>query len=166
MIKEIGWAEPECIIGLPRIQKVEGLYYLYVEQKNVKEDEVGPVMTPLIGKANDAYMSAVGEVYGQPLLAMFLDVPNTPGVYDMQIGFSVREGTSPIGGSEVRYVEPALCASVLVWGTKYGVVSPLMEFIKEKGLRCTDGWREWSFYDEAAGPKNTITWVQRIVEEE
>jgi hypothetical protein len=41
MKRESGWAEPEYIIGQPRIQMAGGFHYLHVEEKHVAESEVG-----------------------------------------------------------------------------------------------------------------------------
>lgn len=170
MIKEVGWAEPECIIGQPRIQKAGGFLYLYVEEKHVKESEGGSVIVSLIGKANDACRKIFGRKVGN-LLIMHLILPREiENMFDIQVGYAFVDGDfniTPVGETKVRYVEPALCAGMLVWGMVDDIqksYSPLLEFVKEKGLKCSDvGWREWTLYND--GTKNAIFLQQRIVEE-
>jgi len=170
MTKEVGWAEPECIIGQPRIQKVGGFLYLYVEKKHVKESESPSVIPTLIGKAHDACRKAFGRKVGN-LIIMHLILPKeTESMYDIQVGFAFSgdANVTPAGEAKIRYVEPALCAGILIWGTVDDIVksfSPLSEFIKEKGLKCSDvGWREWTLYNDDT--KNAIFLQQRVLEEE
>ena len=168
MERATGWAEPDCIIGQPRLQKVDGFHYLYVEQQHVAESEVGVYIGSLFGKIHDAYEKGYGAAEKPPILVMFFDLPDEPRVYDMQVGFSVPEGTSPLGEAQVRYVEPSLCASVLVWGNLDSVISsygPLLEFMDTKDLKCIEGWREWYLYWEGDSSSNNITWVQHVAQE-
>jgi len=69
--------------------------------------------------------------------------------------------------SKVSYVEPALCAGILIWGTVDDIdksYAPLLEFIKEKELKCSDtGWREWTLYNDDT--KNAIFLQQRVLDE-
>ena len=165
MRQEIGGAEPDYIIGQPRLQKVEGFHYFYMELKHTDPGQAGP----LARKAHDTYARVIGESYRPTLLVMFFSVPDEPNVYDIQTGFSVRKGTVPIGEAKVRYVEPTLCVSLLAWGD-IGVYAksyaPLIEFAEEKGLKCKEGFREWDLYWEGDRSKNNIILVQHPVEEE
>lgn len=168
MKRESGWAEPEYIIGQPRIQMAGGFHYLHVGEKHVAESEVGMYIGPLMNQIYAAYEQGFGKAERPPLLAMFIDVPNEPRVYDMEVGYAVPEGTSPSGEAQVRYVEPTLVASVLVWGAldvtpkSYG---PLLQFVETAGYRSIVGWREWYLYREDADSMNNVTWVQHMVEE-
>jgi hypothetical protein len=169
MGKEVGWAEPEYLIGQPRIHKVAGFHYLYVEQKHVHEGQVGLHMGPLIGKMEDAHKLGFGEAEKPPLLVMFTDIPDEPRWYDIQAGYSVPQGTVPCGEAWVRAIEPALVASILVWGSLEAVVKgygPLLEFMKANGYKDIVGWREWYLYWESEDSTNNITWVQHIAAEE
>jgi hypothetical protein len=170
MTEEVGWAEPQYIISQPRVQKVGGFLYLYVEEKHVKESEGGPVISTLIGKAHDACRKAFGRKVGN-LVIMHLILPKeTESMYDIQVGFALSgdADVTPAGEAKVRYVEPALCAAILIWGTVDDIIksfSPLSEFMNEKGLKGSDvGWREWTLYND--NTKNAIFLQQRVLEEE
>ena len=151
MTKEVGWAEPECIIGQPRIQKVEGFYYFYLETKHTDGGKEGTDTNSMVRKAKDAYAKVIGEFSMSPLLIMYANVPNKPDMYDLQVGFPVPKSIDPGGAAKVRYVEPTLCVSLLAWGD-IGIYAksyaPLMDFVNENGLKCAEGWREWAFYWE------------------
>ena len=168
MVKEAGWAEPEYVIGQPRLQKLEGFYFFYVEQKHSKPGQVGPSMDSLVRKAHDAYAKVIGESCVPALCIMWFGVPGEPDLYDNQLGFAVRQGTTPLGEAKVRYVEPTLCVSLLAWGDigvyakSYGL---LIDFANGKGLKCKEGFREWSLYWEGDTSKNNIILVQHPVEE-
>jgi len=170
MTKEIGWTEPEYIIGQPRIQKVGGFLYLYAEEKHVKESEGGPVISSLIGKAYDACRKTFGRKVGNLVITHLILPKETESMYDIQVGFALSgdANVTPLGEAKIRYVEPALCAGILVWGTVDDIVksfSPLSEFIKEKELKCSDvGWREWTLYNDDT--KNAIFLQQRVLKEE
>ena len=164
MKQEIGWAEPEYIIGQPRLQKVEGFHYFYMELTHTDPGQAAP----LAREARDAYARVIGESCRPTLLVMFFAVPDEPNVYDIRAGFPVRKGTAPIGEAKVRYVEPTLCVSLLAWGD-IGVYAksyrPLLDFAEEKGLECKEGWREWDLYWESDNSRNNIIQIQHPVEE-
>jgi hypothetical protein len=167
MIEKSGWAEPNFIIGEPRVQKVAGFTYLYVEQKHVEESRVGASLDPLFEKIHAAYKLGLGEFTMLPSLIMFTDIPDQPRWYDVQVGFSVPGGTPPYGEAHVRDVEPTLIASIVVLGNLESVVKsygPLLEFIKAKGLKDIVGWREWYLYWEGEESMNNVTWVQHLAE--
>ena len=168
MSTEVGWADPQMMISEPRVQRVAGFHYLYVEQEHVAESDVGWAMGDLMPKAHDAYCQAREGVELPPMLAMFIDLPDEPRVYDVQVGYAFREGVPARGGAQVRYVEPALCAGLLVWGTLDDILKsygPLMGFVEAKGLKGVEGWREWYLYWEDAASRNNVTLVQDVVEE-
>ena len=170
MTKEVGWAEPEYIISQPRIQKVGGFLYLYVEKKHVKESESPSVIPTLIGKAHEACRKAFGRKVGNLVITHLILPKETESMYDIQVGFAISgdANVTPAGEAKIRYVEPALCAGILIWGTVDDIArsfSPLSEFIKEKELKCSDvGWREWTLYNDDT--KNAIFLQQRVLEEE
>ena len=169
MTKEAGWADPECIIGQPRIQKVKGFYYIYTEKKHVKESEVGKAAY-LIGQVNDACKQIFGDAIPGTYIDVFLNLPKEDeNMYDVQKGFAIADEVTPVGEAKVRYVEPALCVSILVWGNiddipkSYG---PLLEFVEKNGLKLSDdGWREWCIYYDGEN-SNNVYLVQHVVEEE
>jgi hypothetical protein len=169
-MKKIGWAEPEYVVSQPRIQKVDGFHYFYLEKKGVSEMGVGEHILPMIAEAskNIAESNAkVGEV--TPLLVMFIDVPGKLRYYDMQVGFSVAPDVKPVGEAMVRYVKPALSSSALAWGEinmvpkTYGLT---IDFAKEKGFEGAGEWREWYLYWEKDVSRNNVTLVQWILKEE
>jgi effector-binding domain-containing protein len=169
MTREVRQADPGCIIGQPRIQKVKGFHYIYTEKKHVKESEVGKTAY-LIGQVNDACKQIFGDAIPGTYIDVFLNLPKEDeNMYDVQKGYAIAGGVTPLGEAKVRYVEPALCASILVWGSiddipkSYG---PLLEFVEEKGLKCADeGWREWHIYYDGEN-SNNVYLVQHVVEEE
>ncbi len=169
MTEEVGWAEPECIIGQPRIQKVKGFYYIYTEKKHVKQSEVGSTAY-LIGQVNDACKQIFGDATWGTYIDMYLNLPKEDEyVYDVQKGYAIAKEVTPVGEAKVRYVEPALCATIVVWGSfediskSYG---PLMEFVNEKGLKCAEeGWREWHVHWDGGDSRNNVYLVQHVVEE-
>jgi len=168
MSTEVGWADPEMMISEPRVQRVAGFHYLYVQQKHVAESDVGWAMGDLMPKALEAYRQGQEGVEPPSMLAMFIDLPGEPNVYDVQVGYASREGVPARGGAQVRYVEPALCASLLVWGTLDDILKsygPLMGFVEAKGLTNVEGWREWYLYWEDAASRNNVTLVQHVVAE-
>jgi hypothetical protein len=145
-----------------------GFDYLYVDEKHVVESEVGMYIGSLMEAIYGAYEQGFGKAERPPLLATFIDVPDEPRTYDIQIGYSVPRGTPPLGHAQVRYVEPTLVCSILVWGSldvipkSYG---PLLEFVEAAGYRGIVGWREWYLYWEDAESMNNVTWVQHVIEE-
>jgi hypothetical protein len=168
MSTEVGWADPEMMISEPRAQRVMGFHYLYVEQEHVAESDVGWAMGDLMPKALEAYRHGGEGIEPPPILAMFLDLPGAERAYDVQVGYAFRESVLPRGGAEVRYLEPALCAGLLVWGTLDDILKSygtLMAFVEAKGLRNVEGWREWYLYWEDAASRNNVTLVQHVVEE-
>ena len=174
MTKEAGWAEPELMVGQPRLQKVNGFYYLYAEMKHLKTSEVTE-SNVLIKQVNDECMKLFGRIPFGTYVEMYINLPQETGeyMYDCQKGYAIPdnmtpENITPVDGVKIRYVEPALCASILVWGSEisksYG---PLMDFVNEKGLKCADeGWREWWLHYEGDNSKNNITLVQHVLKEE
>lgn len=169
MKQETGWAEPDYVIGQPRLQKVEGFHFFYIEQEHAEPGQEGPSMASLTKKARDAYAKVIGESYAPALCVMWFGVLGVPDLYDNQVGFAVREGTTPLGEAKVRYVEPTLCVSLLAWGDEgafaksYG---PLIAFAEDKGLKCIQGFREWDLHWEGDKSKNNIILIQHPVEEE
>jgi len=169
MVREVGWAEPEYVVGQPRIQKVDEFHYFYLEKKDVSEAGVGDHILSMIAEAskNIAESNAkAGEV--PPLLVMFIDVPDKQRYYDMQVGFSVAPGVEPVGDAMVRYVKPALSSSALAWGDINMVPKtyPLViDFAKEKGFEGAGEWREWYLYWEKDVSKSNVTLVQWILKE-
>jgi hypothetical protein len=167
MSTEVGWADPEMMISEPRVQRVAGVHYLYVEQKRVAESAVGWAMGDLMPKALAAYRQGHAGIEPPPMLAMFIDLPGEERAYDVHVGYAFREDVSPRGGAQVRYVEPALCAGLLVWGTLDDILKSygtLMAFVEAKGLRNVEGWREWYLYWEDPASRNNVTLVQHVVE--
>lgn len=63
---------------------------------------------------------------------------------------------------ELKEVSLLAWGDVGVYAKSYG---PLMDFANEKGLKCKEGWREWSLYWEGDNSKNNIILVQHPVEE-
>lgn len=168
MSTETGWADPEMMISEPRVQRVAGFHYLYVEQKHVAESAVGWAMGDLMPKALTAYSQAGDGIEPPPMLAMYIDRPGEERAYDVHVGYAFQEEVSPRGGAQVRYVEPTLCASLLVWGTLDDILESygtLMAFVEAKGLRNVEGWREWYLYWEGDQSHNNVTLVQHVVEE-
>ncbi len=167
MQREVGWAEPDYIIGQPRLQKVAGFHFFYIEQKHAERGQEGPSISSLTRKARDAYAKVIGESSAPALCVLWFGGPGEPGLYDNQLGFAVREGTTPLGEAKVRYVDPTLCVSLLAWGD-VGVFArsyaPLMAFAEGKGLKCIEGFREWDLYWEGEKSKNNIILVQHPVE--
>ena len=168
---EIGWAEPELIIGQPRLQKVNGFYYLYAEMKHLKQSEVSKSVV-LIEQVNDECMKLFGCIPFGAYVEMYINSPQEEEsklIYDCQKGYAlnVEDITPKDARVKIRYVEPALCASILVWGSDlpkgYG---PLMNFIQEKGLRTSKPGcrREWGLYEDR-NSKNHIALIQRVIEE-
>ncbi len=163
-----GWAEPRSVISAPRVQKVDGFYYQYLESKDVPEMEVGSHVVTLRKQMQAAYRAAFGPAAMPPTLAMYLDIPGKTGLYDVQIGFAVEADTPLLGEARRRYVAPALIAGMIVGGDIDAVVSSygsLMNFINKNGLKCITGWREWYLHWESDTSLNSITWVMHDVEE-
>jgi hypothetical protein len=167
--QKIGWAEPDNIIGQPRLQRVRGFHFFYIEQKHTDPSQEAPSMDLLTKKAREAYAKVIGESYAPAICNMWFKVPGESDLYDNQVGFAVREGTPQLGEAKVRYVEPTLCVSLLAWGdvSVYAKsYSPLIAFAKDKGLKCIEGFREWDLYWEGDDSKNNIIQIQHPVEVE
>lgn len=168
MKQNIGWAEPNWTISEPRVQKVDGFYYQYLEARDVPEMEVGNYVLTFRKLMQDAYHAVFGPATMPPVLAMYLDIPGKKGLYNVQIGFVVEENTPQLGDAKSRYVEPALIVGMIVGGDIDAVLStygPLMEFTNKNDLKCVIGWREWYLHWESDISKNSITWVMHNVEE-
>jgi hypothetical protein len=169
MAKEIGWAEPEMIIGQPRIQKVGGFTYLYAEQQHVHETEVGNYILGLFQKAQFAYEELHGSAEKPPMLVMFINVAEQEKMYLMQAGYAVAPGTPAAGEARVRDIPPTLVASIVMCGAIHSVwksYGPLMDFMNQHGLHpLEEGWREYYLYFEGPDSMNNITWVQHVAED-
>jgi hypothetical protein len=168
MSTEVGWADPERVMSEPRVGRVAGFHYLYVDQKHVAESAVGWAMGDLMPKALGAYLQGQEGVEPPPMLAMFIDLPGEEQVYDVQVGYAFHGEATPRGGAQVRYVEPVLCAGIVVWGTLDDVLKsygPLMSFVEARGLKNVEGWREWYLYWEGDQSRNNVTLVQHVVED-
>ena len=160
------------MVGQPRLQKVNGFFYLYAEMKHLKQSEVSKSVV-LIEQVNDECMKLFGCIPFGAYVEMYINSPQEEDsklIYDCQKGYAlnVEDITPKDARVKIRYVEPALCASILVWGSEisksYG---PLMDFVNEKGLKCADeGWREWWLHYEGDNSKNNITLVQHVLKEE
>lgn len=152
------------------MQYVDGFHYLHVTVDHSEEGKPGTDMASLIARAQKALSETVGPGARPPLVVMFRRVPSDPGKYgyDIQVGYPVQPGVTPTPGTEVRYVEPAYCASLLAWGD-VGVHTKsyprLLEFIEQRGLQPGWGWTEWTLYWEGDQSMNNITWIQHAVEE-
>ncbi len=166
---ETGWAEPAKVISAPRIQMVDGFTYLYFEDKNKLDREVGSSVGALIPKVEETYRQMFAGAKTPPLLFFFNDVGQAEDgayIYDVQIGVPVSPGTQPACGALVRDVPAALIAAMLVWGelnSVYQTYGPLCEFIETSGYECVVGWREYYLYMESDRSGNNITWVQHEV---
>jgi hypothetical protein len=164
-----GWANPELAIGQPRIQKVAGFTYLYAEQQNVKDTEVGLFRDGLVAKVCAAYEQLYGGATKPPLLVLFINVPEKEGMYHVQVGYVVAKGTSATGEVRVRYLAPAVVASMVVCCDTHSIwkcYGPLMDFMNQNGYTpLEEGWREYFLYDEGPDSLNNITWVQHLAEE-
>ena len=168
MNSEIGWADPERILTEPRVGRFAGgLHYLYVEQKHMAESEVGLYTSGLVSKVMEAYLQGRKGLELPTMLTMFLDLPGEEGIYDVQIGYAFHEEVAPRGEAQVRYVEPSLCASMVVWGTFDDVTKsyvPLLEFITAEGLKHVEGGQEWYLYWEGDESRNNVRLVQYMLE--
>lgn len=168
MKQTVGWAEPRCVISAPRVQKVEGFYYQYLESKDVHEMEVGIHVVTMRQQMQDAYRAVFGPAAMPPILAMFIDVPGKTGRHDVQIGFAVEANTPPLVEAKARFVAPALIAGMIVGGDIDAVVSTygtLTKFMDENRLKGVAGWREWYLHWENDTSLNSITWVMHDLEE-
>lgn len=169
MAKAIGWAEPGILIGEPRVQKVQGFTYLYVEQQLVNGPDVINYMPGLHQKVQSAYEEIHGSAEKPPMLVMFINVPGQDGRYHVQAGYTVAPGTPAAGEARVRDIPPALVASIVTCCDNDSIwkcYAPLMEFMNQNGLHpLEEGWREYKFYFEGPDSANNITWVQHLAEE-
>lgn len=169
MAKETGWAEPEVMLGQPRVQKVVGFTYLYAEQQLVHETEVGNYILGLFAKVQAAYELIHGAAPKPSMLVMFINVPDQEKMYHMQAGYVVPPETCPAGEALVRYIPPALVAGVITCGNVGSIwksYGPLMDFMNQNGMQpLEEGWREYYLYDEGPDSMNNITWVQHAAAE-
>jgi hypothetical protein len=159
----IGWAEPEQIIGTPRMQQVEGFYYFYIEQihpaQGEKEEPVDSMIERL-GRLFEQY----SPVSKPPLLVMFFLVEGEgPYQYDIQVGYVISKEI-PVGGeAKVRYVPPTLCGSLVACGDVQVFANsykPLLDFVDSQGYLAVEGFRETCLYWEGEQSKNNIIWIQ------
>jgi hypothetical protein len=169
MAMDTGWANPVLVIGQPRIQKVASFTYLYAEQRDVKDTEVGQYRDGLVAKVWLAFKQSCGVAAKPPLLVMFINVPEKEGMYHTQVGYVVAKGTPATGEVQVRDLAPALVAGTVVScdaNSIWKCYAPLMEFMNQNRYRpMEEGWREYFLYDEGPASLNNITWVQHLAEE-
>jgi hypothetical protein len=159
----IGWAEPEQIIGTPRMQQVEGFYYFYSEQihpaQGEKEEPVDSMIERL-GRLFEQY----SPVSKPPLLVMFFLVEGEgPYQYDIQVGYVISKEIPVEGEAKVRYVPPTLCGSLVACGDVQVYASsykPLLDFVDSQGYLAVEGFRETCLYWEGEQSKNNIIWIQ------
>jgi hypothetical protein len=162
-MQNVGWAEPQFILGECRTQVVAGFRYLYLEEKHIAEWDVGDMITPLKDRITRAYRQTYGGAEPPTLLVMFIDLEEQ--YYDVRAGFAVGPDTPPLEGPRVLDVPPALCAGYLAWGANFWEgYGPLMDYMDAQGLRCIEGWREWYLYSEGEGSPNNIMLVQHVAE--
>jgi hypothetical protein len=169
MAYSTGWANPVLVIGQPRIQKVSGFTYLFAEQRDVKDTEVGQYRNGLVARVWDAYKLYYASAATPPLLVMFINVPGKEEMYHMQVGYVVAKGTPATGGVQVRDLAPALVAGTVVScdaDSIWKCYGPLMDFMNQNGYKpLEEGWREYFLYNEGNASANNITWVQHLAEE-
>ena len=79
MKKKSGWAEPKYIIGEPRVQKVGGFTYLFVEQKHVEESQVGVSLGPLFEKIHEPTRRDLANLRCSRALSCSRIFPMSPG---------------------------------------------------------------------------------------
>lgn len=159
-----GWAEPDFAISEPRIQKAAGFTYVFLERKGIPEATVGPVWKGLVATVEAAYREQFGDVELPGLLLRFIEYPNDPKLYDVQIGYALKKAVSPRGEAQVVRVKATLVVGILSWGTLWNVprtYGPLIEAIGRCGYQGGREWREWHVYhDDIRSSRNSIVWVQ------
>jgi hypothetical protein len=160
-----GISIPECIISEPKLQRVIGFSYLYLEETNIFEDDALRSVRRITPKIYEEYMRVYSTENVPALLVRFLDQPERK-MYTVQVGYKIgkegKEGTN----AEIERIKSTVVAGILVWGTNWSVpksYSPLSRFIKENEYEETKEWREWHIYYEDDYSKNNITWVQRTI---
>jgi hypothetical protein len=158
-----GWAEPDQIIGTPRMQKVEGFYYFYIEQIHPTQGEKEEPVDSMIERVGWLFQQ-YSPVSKPPLLVMFFLVAEEPSYqYDIQVGYVISKEIPAEGEAKVRYVPPTLCGSLVACGdvelyaNSYG---PLLDFIDSQGYQAVEGFRETSLYWEGEDSKNNIVLIQ------
>jgi hypothetical protein len=153
MSTKAGWAEPSFIMSQPRIQKVAGFSYFYCEKKQVLEQDAGPVWKALVPIVQAAYVQEFDDIELPSLLVMFIEYPDNPKLYDVQ----------------VRRVKATLVVGILAWGTIASVphtYGPLCDFMGKCGYPGGREWREWQVYDDKVpSSHNSIVWVQHDLKE-
>ncbi len=159
----IGWAEPDRIIGTPRMQRVEGFTYFYIEQIHPAQGEKEEPIASMIERLGRLFQQH-SPVSRPPLVVMFLLVEEEgPSQYDIQVGYAISEEIPVEGEARVRYVPPTLCGSLVacgdveVYASSYG---PLLDFIDSQGYLPVEGFRETCLYWEGEKSKNNIIWIQ------
>ncbi len=169
MSTKAGWAEPRFVMSQPRIQKAAGFNYYYCEKKGVLEQDAGPVWKTLVPIVQAAYVQEFGDRELPALLVMFLEYPDNPKLYDVQVGYGLQKRVLPCGEAQVRRVKATLVAGILSWGSIASVpytYDPLLDFIKKRGYQVGKEWREWQVYDDKVpSSHNSIVWVQLVLKE-
>ena len=157
-----GWAAPDQIIGAPRMQKVEGFYYFYIEQVHPTQGEKEEPVDSMIERVAGLF-DQYSPVSKPPLLVMWFLVAKDPYQYDIQVGYAISKEIPVEGEAKVRYVPPTLCGSLVacgdveVYASSYG---PLLDFIDSQGYLPVEGFRETCLYWEGEKSKNNIVWIQ------
>jgi hypothetical protein len=167
MKNEVGWADPEAIVGVPRTQMVGGFTYLFAEEKHIKEGSVGHSLDRVIAIVEAGFKHIFPGANQPQLLVMFIDDPVENGIYDVRAGFAVCQCTQPVEGLYVEDQPAALVASILFTGPTTMIMKsygPLMQYMNETALKCVVGWREWHLYYENDHSSNNIIWVQHLAE--
>jgi hypothetical protein len=169
MSTKAGWAEPGFIMSQPRIQKVAGFNYFFCEKKQVLEQDAGPVWKALVPIVQAAYVQEFGDIELPSLLVMFLEYPDNPKLYDVQVGYGLQKIVIPCGEAQVRRVKATLVVGILAWGSIASVpytYDPLLDFMRKCGYPGGKEWREWQVYDDKApSSHNSIVWVQHDLKE-
>ena len=160
-----GMSSPECVIGEPKLQRVKGFIYFYMEETNISEDDALRSVRRITPAILDEYTNIYNNANIPPLLVRFLDLQEKK-MYTVQVGYKVEKDFDKETKAKIEKVKSALVAGILVWGTNWSVpksYKPLLQFIKEKDCMETKEWREWHIYAEDDYSKNNITWVQRTI---
>jgi len=161
-----GISIPECVITEPKLQRVIGLKYFYLEETNIFEDDALRSVRRITPKIIEEYRKVFKIKETPSLLVRYIDLPESK-TYRVQVGFKIDKEFNEETRAKIESIKSTVVAGILVWGTNWSVPKsyrPLSRFIEENNYQETKEWREWHLYAEDDYSKNNITWVQRTIE--
>jgi effector-binding domain-containing protein len=145
-------------ISQVRMLDMPEIPFFYVTSQPIAFANLDQVLDPLLEGLYEARRLAPITEAG-PDIVRYYPVGDESGLYFMEVGISVKPGTRPAGGAQVKTLPPYRCAGVLLWGSLAHVVQTygaLSQAMNEAGLQHTGEVRECTYSFESPDSPNNL----------